>query len=136
MISQALVEFICLYTLAHFILLKENKIPLVLGWIQIAIIVVQVIFEQPILIIDQILIYFAILLTTPILYIAPPTLVIVLELSNKKLLTMKDIKNIVDYNSSANNKFQLIRHRVLLKDNKYTFLGRCLRSIILWLRND
>jgi hypothetical protein len=136
MISQAVVEFICLYTLANLNLLKEIKIPFTLAWIQFTIIGIQIMLNQPILIIDQILIYFAILLTSPILYIAPPTLVIVIELSKKRLLTLKDIRNIVDSNSSTNNTFQLIRNKWLLKDNKYTALGRCIRSIIVWLRND
>ena len=92
--------------------------------------------KQPILIIDQILIYFTILFTAPVLYIAPPTLVIVKELSEKRILTLKDIKSIVHSNSSANNTFQLIRNKWLIKNNKYTVLGKCIRSIVLWLRND
>ena len=72
MFSQALVEFICLYTLTHLNLLKEIKIPFTLAWIQFSIIGIQVMLKQPILIIDQILIYFTILFTAPVLYIAPP----------------------------------------------------------------
>ena len=136
MFSQALVEFICLYTLTHLNLLKEIKIPFTLAWIQFSIIGIQVMLKQPILIIDQILIYFTILFTAPVLYIAPPTLVIVKELSEKRILTLKDIKSIVHSNSSANNTFQLIRNKWLIKNNKYTVLGKCIRSIVLWLRND
>jgi hypothetical protein len=136
MLVQTFVELICLLVFVRLNVLKENRLPIVLTSLQLIIMCMLAILNQPIVIVDQAIIFVAVLLTTPIFFISPPTLVIVNELSIRGQITTKEIRRIVDFNSSANNDFQLFAIKSLIKNNRHTFLGKFLRLVILWLRND
>ena len=136
MLAQTLVELICLLVFVRLNVLKENRVPFFLTSLHLIIMCMLAILNQPIVIVDQALIFVAVLLTTPIFFISPPTLVIVNELSIRGQITTREIRRIVDLNSSANNDFQLFAIKYLIKNNRHTFLGKFLSLVILWLRND
>lgn len=99
----------------------------------IQIIFLKLIGEQP-TIFQQFIIFLAVLTTAPILFIKPPTLVIIKELKNKNSLSYSEIVHLIESNQSSENDFQLNKNRLLVKGRNYTLIGQIVKRFICWFQ--
>lgn len=84
----------------------------------------------------QFIIFLTVLLTSPVFFISPPTLVIIREAKKKISFDYSEIACIVEKNDSDNNALQLTKSNFLVKDNQYTLIGNLIKFLINCLRHD
>ena len=92
--------------------------------------------EEQVDLFRQFIIFLTVLLTSPVFFISPPTLVIIREARSKITLDYSEIASLIKENDSDNNALQLTKSNVLVNGNQYTLIGKIVKFLINCLRHD
>jgi hypothetical protein len=76
------------------------------------------------------LIYLTVLLTSPILYIRPPTLVLINYLNNKKQISAEEVERVLMIDSIQESHSKLTSCKILVRNNELTKIGKFVCCII------
>ena len=135
-LAQTLLALSVLVIIKRVFKISEKKVIgiLIIGF-GFQIVFLRLIGEQP-AIFQQFIIFVTVLTTTPILFIKPPTLVIIKELKNKNSLTYAEIAHLIETNQSSESDFHLTKNRLLVKDGNYSVVGRVVKRFICCFKYD